>query len=302
MVWVEKPRGALCIKTDCEKVEKPVKKVFTIENEDFSMSVLPKQMADQSKAKNESLGRGGKVVNFSYSSSHFGPIYVKDDNEIKDLFEIAKSNINELKYKDLNGGRSCKGFYHSAAATRARTNLPQDIINYLDYAFTKKGIKDNIPGRKKRNYPKRSKIIKIDPNTGQYVYPSGQVVPNIKDIEMGKHSSTKAVVESSIYAKANQDDISSPDMKKEIDKSTKITKNTQDTINIPKEGPNHQLSVNEKVGRKRKKQFDKISVKIKSSNNDTISLPGEIDTVKSIGKESYELEPMSSIDNWIDFV
>ena len=83
-------------------------------------------------------------------------------------------------------------------------------------------------------------------------------------------------------------------------KSTKITKNTQDTINISTEGLNHQLSANN-VGRKRKKQVGKISVKIKSSKNDTISLPGEIDIVENIAKESYELEPMSSIDNWIDF-
>ena len=121
------------IETDCEPVENSVEKVFTIENEDFSMSVLPKQMADQSNNKNESLGRGGKVVNFLYSSSHFGPIYVKHDNEVKDVLEIAKSNINELKYKDLNGGRSCKGFYHSAAATRARTNLREVIIRQALY-------------------------------------------------------------------------------------------------------------------------------------------------------------------------
>ena len=34
-----------------------------------------------------------------------------------------------------------------------------------------KGIKENTLGRKKTNYPKRSKIIKVDKETGKLIYP-----------------------------------------------------------------------------------------------------------------------------------
>ena len=180
--------------TPCSaSLEKPVENFFSIENEEFSMSILPADTADQSHftPKNETIGNGEKMVNFSYKSSSFGPMYVKD-NEVKDLFELAKFKVEERKYKDLHGGNKFWGFYPSAAVTRARTSLPQDIVNFLDYAFTKKGMRDNIPGKKKRPYPIMSKTIKVDPFTGQYVHPGGQVVPQTNDIEIGKDSSTKA--------------------------------------------------------------------------------------------------------------
>ena len=56
-------------------------------------------------------------------------------------------------------------------AIRARSILKADVLEYLDRAFTQKGLKENILGRKKRNYPKRSAIIRADPTTGELIYP-----------------------------------------------------------------------------------------------------------------------------------
>ena len=34
-------------------------------------------------------------------------------------------------------------------------------------------MKENVVGRKKKNYPKRSKILKVCPKTGELIYPPG---------------------------------------------------------------------------------------------------------------------------------
>ena len=65
-----------------------------------------------------------------------------------------------------------KGFY-SSGAVRARSILAPEIAAYVDRSFTQRGMKENVVGRKKKNYPKRSKIIKVDKKTGQPIYPPG---------------------------------------------------------------------------------------------------------------------------------
>ncbi len=62
-------------------------------------------------------------------------------------------------------------FFGNVSALRARSILPSDILEFLDRAFTQKGLKENVLGRKKRNYPKRSAIIKVNRVTGEYSYP-----------------------------------------------------------------------------------------------------------------------------------
>jgi hypothetical protein len=62
-------------------------------------------------------------------------------------------------------------FFGNVSALRARSILPSDILEFLDRAFTQKGLKENVLGRKKRNYPKRSAIIKVNRATGEYSYP-----------------------------------------------------------------------------------------------------------------------------------
>ena len=71
-------------------------------------------------------------------------------------------------------------------AIRARSILKADVLEYLDRAFTQKGLKENILGRKKRNYPKRSAIIRADPNTGELVYP-GESPQKVRTISKTYH-------------------------------------------------------------------------------------------------------------------
>ena len=52
--------------------------------------------------------------------------------------------------------------------------MPPDVVSYLDRAFTVRGLRDNIVGKKRRNYPQRSGIIKKDPITGKLMFPNGQ--------------------------------------------------------------------------------------------------------------------------------
>ena len=101
--------------------------------------------------------------------------------------ELVKAKVEERDYRDKHGGRRTNGVYASTAAIRARSVLSPDIVSYLDRAFTKRGMKENIVGRKKRNYPKRSAIIKIDPKTGAKIYPkntSGNNPESLKDGEV----------------------------------------------------------------------------------------------------------------------
>ena len=150
-----------------------------------SVSVVPLHMAQQMQDSHGRIGRGDKVITFSYEASTFGPIYAKDDEEVKAIFDLANSKMEERQYRDKHGGRRSSGVYATAAATRARSNLPPDVVSYLDRAFTKRGMRDNIVGRKRRNYPKRSNIIKIDANTGKLTV-KGQPCLNPADIKKEK--------------------------------------------------------------------------------------------------------------------
>ena len=132
-----------------------------------SVSVVSSHMGNQEK-----IGEGDKVVNFTYGNCNFGPIYVKSEEEVKAIVALTQAKIEEREYRDKNGGRRTHGVFASTAAIRARSILSTDIVSYLDRAFTKRGMKENIVGRKRRNYPKRSAIIKMDSKTGALIYPA----------------------------------------------------------------------------------------------------------------------------------
>ena len=68
-------------------------------------------------SSNGMIGRGEKIVSFTYEASTFGPIYAKDDEEVKAIFELSKSKIAERKYRDMHGGRRSSGVYATAAVS-----------------------------------------------------------------------------------------------------------------------------------------------------------------------------------------
>ena len=115
------------------------------------------------------IGKGNKIVQFTYKNCNFGPIFVETDEEVRAIAALTEAKIQEREYRDKHGGRRSNGVIPSSEATRARSFLKPDIVQYLDKAFTKKGMNENVIGRKRRNYPKRSKIIKEDPITKELV-------------------------------------------------------------------------------------------------------------------------------------
>ena len=50
---------------------------------------------------------------------------------------------------------------YSSQAVVAVSVLQPEVVRHIELCFTKKGMKEMRPGRKKRAYPKRSEIIKI---------------------------------------------------------------------------------------------------------------------------------------------
>ena len=148
----------------------------------------PKSVQEYSLGK---IGRGQKYVQWTYKNSNFGPVYVDTEAEVRALVALTQDKIQEREYRDKHGGRRSSGVIPSSEATRARSILPKDIVEYIDKAFTKKGMKDNIIGRKKRNYPKRSKVIKEDPITKELILPDGKRMMNTssikKDLESGQN-------------------------------------------------------------------------------------------------------------------
>ena len=167
----------------------------------------PKSVQEYSQGK---IGRGQKCVQFTYKNSNFGPLYVDTENEIKAIVALTQEKIKEREYRDKHGGRRSTGVTPASEATSARSILPKEIVEYIDKAFTKKGMKENIIGRKKRNYPKRSKVIKEDPVTKELILPNGDRMINTstikKDFEPLHHNTVPALPPPPLPNEENLDD------------------------------------------------------------------------------------------------
>ena len=137
-------------------------------------------------SQGKKIGKGQKCVQIAYKSSTFSPVFVETIDEVKAIVALAKEKIKEREYIDKHGGKSCTfRITPTSEATCARSILPKDIVKYIDKAFTKKGLKENIIGRKRRNYPQRSKVIKEDPITKELILPNGERMINTSLVEKG---------------------------------------------------------------------------------------------------------------------
>ena len=123
-------------------------------------NLSPKSAQENSNGK---IGNGQKCVHLAYKSSTFSPLYVDTEKEVKAIVALTKEKIKELEYKEKHGGtRSLTRLTPSSEAACARSILSKDIVKYIERAFTKRGLWDHIVGRKRPNYPKRSKVIKVN--------------------------------------------------------------------------------------------------------------------------------------------
>ena len=98
----------------------------------------------------------------NYNSIRFGPIYAKDEREVRHIFEFFNDKIKKYEFKNQEI-RVGKVFAPTSAAVQAKWALPSDVVQYIEKSLTKKEMKKKTVGRKSINYPKRSEIIKIDP-------------------------------------------------------------------------------------------------------------------------------------------
>ena len=123
-------------------------------------NLIPKSAQENSPRK---IGNGQKCVHLAYKGSTFSPLYVDTEKEVKAIVALTKEKIKELEYKEKHGGtRSLTRLTPSSEAACARSILSKDIVKYIDRAFTKRGLVDHIVGRKRPNYQKRSKVIKVN--------------------------------------------------------------------------------------------------------------------------------------------
>jgi hypothetical protein len=128
-------------------------------------------VADNLKStQNGIVGEGNQIVTITYGKYHLGPIRLRNEQEVTLVTALAKERCDTAKHR---GKAILKSPRFYAKAARARSLLSPDIVRYIDGAFTKKGLKEGQLGRKRTNHPKRSQVIKLDPITGQKIYPDG---------------------------------------------------------------------------------------------------------------------------------
>ena len=115
------------------------------------------------------VGSGPKILQFFYQNPvddikiSFPPVRVTTEEEVKCVVALVTEKAEEFNRRNNLGQRGKPVQYYSSAV-QARSILSKDIITHIERCFTKKGMKDLAPGRKKRAYPKRKEIIKVPSN------------------------------------------------------------------------------------------------------------------------------------------
>ena len=97
-------------------------------------------------------------TNFQNSNLPFG--YVDFSAKI---FPILYSPLENLTtriaiYKDKHG--HIRDVVYTAVENKARSDLPKEIVKYIEKSMTKREMKKKVIGGRQRAYPKRSDIIK----------------------------------------------------------------------------------------------------------------------------------------------
>ena len=135
------------------------------------------------------VGKGQKVVAFSYENTYVGPMLVETEKEVCAVVDLVYEKANEFKAKrersklPLTNRNIQKLNFYSSKAVEARSILAKEVIQCIDHAFTMRGMRENVIGRKTNYYPKRSKVIKLD-SEGIIIWP-----PDHPDFGKKHHSS-----------------------------------------------------------------------------------------------------------------
>merc|ERR1719189_1324247 len=81
------------------------------------------------------------MVTLRYDKLNFGPIYARDQNEVRNIFALFKDKTESREYMDEFKGHLPKKFTLSEMARKARKSLPSEVVEYLDKAFSKNVLK-----------------------------------------------------------------------------------------------------------------------------------------------------------------
>ena len=115
---------------------------------------------------------GKKSISFNYESVPFGPYVVQTDAEVRAVIEVAKERAEEKENRFTR-----KIVIPTTASTTANTIIGAELTERIRKDFNNDQMRSRS-GKKKRPYPKRSQIIKIDPVTKELILPNGQRKPN----------------------------------------------------------------------------------------------------------------------------
>jgi len=123
------------------------------------------------------IGTGSKCVQFFYENQNdspaFPPVYVNTTDEVRAVAALVAEKAGDFKRRG-GGNRGEIPQYYTEAA-KAKYILEKVVIKHIEQCFTKKGMREFKVGVKKRNYPKRSTIIKINA-LGEKQTPDGATI------------------------------------------------------------------------------------------------------------------------------
>ena len=105
------------------------------------------------------VGVGDRICTVNVGSSTI-QVRCRAD-EVRPISDLVQEKKLEMESRGKSYANTPQ---FSTAALIARSKLRKEVVAYLDRAFTKKGMKENVMGRKKKNYPKRSQIKRISKN------------------------------------------------------------------------------------------------------------------------------------------
>ena len=127
------------------------------------------QLASVCPSPGTVVGVGPKILQFFYQNPKddikigFPPVRVTTDEEVNCVVALVTEKAEDFNRRN-NLCQKDKPVQYYSSAVQARSILQPDILRHIERCFTKKGMKDMAPGRKKRAYPKRKEIIKVPSN------------------------------------------------------------------------------------------------------------------------------------------
>ena len=129
-------------------------------------------------AQRGSVGEGDLPVQILVGHTHsFGPINLRGDDEVDLVNALIKERCDMAKHR---GSPVKEAPQYHTIAERAKSVLHPEVVKFIKYAFTLKGLKEHRIGRRRNQYQKRSEVIKIGRN-GELIYPSGHPFKAMQD-------------------------------------------------------------------------------------------------------------------------